>query len=399
MRYFRITTPKYKVQILDFLTEQGFEFSPSFHPLIFKLEREPFPLGSSLASYFGLIYIQDKSSFLPALALKPRKGSVVLDLCASPGSKTGLLASLVGEEGLVIANEPNKSRYITLVQNLKRCNHLNVITTSYKAENFPLNIKFEYILLDVPCSGWGTIEKNPRVQHIWNEKKISNLILLQRKLLARASKILDTNGVLVYSTCTTNKQENEEQISWAIDELGLAPIEDKEFCFKFKLEEGKIKGTYKVPMVKGESQGFFIALLKKKDKNFLLSKDGYLKKKKKLDEVNFSDFDLTYPGKFFLFGKKVFFLPKKAMKFLSLISFKGMDVGLVKGKRIEVWNRLRCIEKINLNKICFYDLRELEKLLQGEQILAEEKGILPFFYKDLPLGWVKIRQNRILWQG
>ena len=85
------------------LSAQGFVFEPEpFSPLARRLLQEPFPLGRSLAAFWGYVYIQDRSSMLPPLALAPGEGARVLDMCASPGSKTGLLAQLVGREGLVL---------------------------------------------------------------------------------------------------------------------------------------------------------------------------------------------------------------------------------------------------------------------------------------------------------
>ncbi|MBO4793461.1 MAG: RsmB/NOP family class I SAM-dependent RNA methyltransferase, partial [Deltaproteobacteria bacterium] len=98
-RSFRLVCPNDEQAMVEALLEaQGFAFEPApFLPCARRLLAEPFPLGRSLAAFFGLIYIQDRSSMLPPLALSPQKGACVLDCCASPGSKTGLLAQLVGQ--------------------------------------------------------------------------------------------------------------------------------------------------------------------------------------------------------------------------------------------------------------------------------------------------------------
>ncbi len=121
------------------LSSQGFSFEPEpFFPLARKLRSGPFPLGSSLAALFGYIYIQDRSSMLPPLALAPEKGAAVLDMCASPGSKTGLLAQLVGPEGFVLANEPSRNRLLTLRRNLQHLNLFLCATCSYPGEKIPV---------------------------------------------------------------------------------------------------------------------------------------------------------------------------------------------------------------------------------------------------------------------
>ena len=124
LRSFRLSAREELVPFVrELLEAEGFRFEPEpFSPLCFRLLEEPFPLGSSLAAFFGYIYIQDRSSMLPPLALNPARGATVVDVCASPGSKTGLLAQLVGEEGFVLANEISHARLNTLRMTLKACN-------------------------------------------------------------------------------------------------------------------------------------------------------------------------------------------------------------------------------------------------------------------------------------
>lgn len=128
-----------------------------------RLLAEPFPLGGSLAATWGFLYIQDRSSMLPPLALAPERGACVLDCCASPGSKTGFLAQLVGPEGLVLGNEPAKPRLATLRRNLAALNLFQTVTCSWPGERLPMSdASWDRILLDPPCSGWGTTDKHPQ---------------------------------------------------------------------------------------------------------------------------------------------------------------------------------------------------------------------------------------------
>ena len=123
------------------LSAQGFVFEPEpFSPLARRLLQEPFPLGRSLAAFWGYVYIQDRSSMLPPLALAPGEGARVLDMCASPGSKTGLLAQLVGREGLVLGNEPARPRLANLRRNLAALNLLQAVTCSWPGESLPLPV-------------------------------------------------------------------------------------------------------------------------------------------------------------------------------------------------------------------------------------------------------------------
>ena len=274
LRSFRLVCRPNLVPLVEtLLRAQGFGFEPEpFFPLARKLTREPLPLGSSLAAIFGYIYIQDRSSMLPPLALNPPEGAAVLDMCASPGSKTSLLGQHVGLAGFVLGNEPNKARLTTLRRNLQQLNLFCCCTASYPGEKLPLaGESWEYILLDPPCSGWGTAEKNPQVLRLWHGDKIRPLIALQRRLLAEAALLLAPGGRLVYSTCTTNVLENEGQIRYAREELGLTLIPlPAPVGFSFARPEygPECEGAWRVAPSNGDAggeggQGFFVALLHK----------------------------------------------------------------------------------------------------------------------------------------
>ena len=155
-RSFRLVCAQNQTDDVEALLHaEGFRFEP--HPcfaLARTLTAEPMPLGRSVAARFGYIYIQDKSSMLPPLALAPKPGDKVLDFCASPGSKTGILSQLVGPTGLVLANEPSPDRLATLRVNMRHLGCFNVGTCKYEGQSLPLeNDSWPLILLDAPCSG------------------------------------------------------------------------------------------------------------------------------------------------------------------------------------------------------------------------------------------------------
>ena len=242
------------------LSAQGFVFEPEpFSPLARRLLQEPFPLGRSLAAFWGYVYIQDRSSMLPPLALAPGEGARVLDMCASPGSKTGLLAQLVGREGLVLGNEPARPRLANLRRNLAALNLLQAVTCSWPGESLPLpDASWDAVLLDPPCSGWGTTDKNPQAIKRWQGDRLKPMLDLQRKLLTEASRLLRPGGKLVYSTCTTNVDENEGQVRFAVEGLGLEPIPLEPFPgFVFAAPElPGCEGTLRVDEGASNAQGF-----------------------------------------------------------------------------------------------------------------------------------------------
>ncbi|MBU1596748.1 MAG: RsmB/NOP family class I SAM-dependent RNA methyltransferase, partial [Proteobacteria bacterium] len=228
-RTFRITTAPSQAPLVEaLLAAQGFacEAEP-FLDGARRLMAEPFPLGSSLAAAFGLIYIQDRSSMLPPAMLgaglpDQGRGCVCLDMCASPGGKTGILALAVGPGGFVLAAEASRERLTTLRQNLRRMNAANTATAGAEAQHLPLPPgSLDAVLLDPPCSGWGTVDKNPHVLELWTPEKAETLVRLQRVLLERAALLLRPGGQLMYSTCTTHVRENEEQAAWALEHLLL----------------------------------------------------------------------------------------------------------------------------------------------------------------------------------
>jgi 16S rRNA (cytosine967-C5)-methyltransferase len=160
----------------------------------------------------GMLNVQDESQGIAAHLLNPPRGSTVLDLCSAPGGKSIALADMVGANGKVISLDNDPERLKQLEKNMKRTGVENIEVLDCDIFEFATVENFKYILLDVPCSGLGTIGSNVDLRWRKTERDIRQLAPLQKKMLAKASTLLDDGGRLVYSTCTTEREEIEEVI-------------------------------------------------------------------------------------------------------------------------------------------------------------------------------------------
>lgn len=418
-RSFRLVCPAHRIPRVEaLLRAQGYAFEPEpFSPWCRRLCVEPRPLGASLAAFFGYIYIQDRSSMLPPLALAPSTGAAVLDICASPGSKTGFLAQLVGTEGFVLGNEPSSARLATLRANLHTCNWPHAATCSYEGQALPLTPEsWDWILLDPPCSGWGTAGKNPRVLTLWQGDKVKTLTGLQQLLLARAARLLRPGGRLVYSTCTTNDEENEAQVRYAEDTLGLRRVPLSPFeGFVWQRRPGG-EGTLRVDGEKSGAQGFYVALFTKDTATMPTGEDSeerarasgwraagrHVARERLLGPC--FDPGLLPPGDVMLFGEQVRFVPRQAEGIPPACRWQGGLLGRLGKRGFVPAPRLRlCLPGSDGNAptgeaaLVLEDVCEIEALLTGQSRhtgLAGTEAAL--WWRDLPLGRVSLKQGRVL---
>ncbi len=184
----------------------------------------PFPRGkaegevkSALAALHetGRLTRQEAVSMLPVLALDPKPGEYILDLCASPGSKTSQIAEHLNDSGVVVANEIVRGRVNLLVSNMQRHRSRSNIIVNHDARHFPKVPEFGYdrILVDAPCTGTGTTRKNPDVWSRWKPSGGRSMQRLQIDILSRATKLIKTGGRIVYSTCSLDPIENEAVVA------------------------------------------------------------------------------------------------------------------------------------------------------------------------------------------
>ncbi len=411
-RSFRFACSAEEIPLVEeMLRLQGFRFEDDpFFPPARRLVEGPGPLGNSLAGFFGLIYIQDRASMLPPIALNPPKGAAVLDMCSSPGSKTSQLAWLVGPHGLVLGNEPSAVRLANLRRNLHVMGLMQTATCCQSGEKLPLpDASWDFIQLDPPCSGWGTVEKNPRVMDIWKDDKVAPLIRLQKDLLREAERLLRPGGVVVYSTCTTDVEENEKQVIFAREELGLE-LEALGDVPGFDLQPPQgCEGVWCLSPKMGDTQGFFVARLRKPGRS-----EGPVPYTEQpvqaevVDEGRLRQLGLDprlVHAEIGIFGGSLHALPVQALARLpESLHWQGLYMGKAgKNGDVRLSPRVR-IEGpgAHVDLEGAEGLKIISGLLQGQSLPApdgirrEERTAL-LRWNSLPLGRLNVKNKRLIW--
>jgi len=231
----------------------------------------------------GAYYVQEASSMYLAHVLRTLNSQLslkrVLDLCAAPGGKSTLLRSLIPDECLLISNEPNRTRCQVLAENLAKWGHPNVLVTQALPKQLTEEVgdgAFQMILADVPCSGEGMMRKEEEASRQWSPAFVAGCAALQRSIVQDIWPALIPGGILIYSTCTFNPEEDEQNVEWIARELGAdvlaIPIDPswgirgdmrtQPCTFTDEKEQSPLSCYHFLPgLVRGE--GFFLAILRK----------------------------------------------------------------------------------------------------------------------------------------
>lgn len=226
------------------------------------------PLGNTAEHMAGLFYIQEASSMMPvsALFMDSQPYSSVLDMAAAPGSKTTQIAALMDNLGVLVANEFSSSRVKVLHANIERCGIRNCALTNFDGRVFGgwLPETFDAVLIDAPCSGEGTVRKDPDSMKNWSKASVLSIADTQKDLIESAFHALKTGGVMVYSTCTLSREENQDVCHHLQQKFGdavaferLDPLFDG--AEKALTEEGFL---HIFPQVY-DCEGFFVARIRK----------------------------------------------------------------------------------------------------------------------------------------
>ena len=269
----RVNTLKYSIQdLMKELKSNNIKFErvPWFKDaLIIKNKKEKDIQNLEIYDK-GYIYLQSLPSMIPPLVLEPKEGEKILDMTAAPGSKTTEMAMLMSNKGKILANELDKLRCERLKYNVNMQGTEIVEVINQRGEKlgilYPNN--FDKVLLDAPCSGEGRFLANDvKTYRNWSKKSVIQLAKIQKKLFRSAYDALKPGGIMVYSTCTLNKEENEDVLEWAIDNLNLKiidiKIEIKEGISAFTEERDISIGKAIRILPSKDMEGFFVAKLKK----------------------------------------------------------------------------------------------------------------------------------------
>ena len=239
----------------------------------FRVSGERTDLGNLMEHFLGYFYVQEAASMIPAEILQPKPGELVLDMCASPGSKTTQMAAMMENSGLLIANDVTGKRMKPLGLNLQRSGIFNVASTLMRGQQFGrLGERFDRVLVDAPCSGTGTIRRNPETLKIWNPGMIKRLSKTQKFLIESGFKCLKAGGRLVYSTCSLEPEENEEVADYLLEKFPDVAIEKISLDVrrsetvpefenrKYLTETGK---CLRIWPQDNDTEGFFVASFRK----------------------------------------------------------------------------------------------------------------------------------------
>ncbi len=231
-------------------------------------ERDETTIGNTMEHQLGLIFSQEAASMLPPVVLAPEPGELVLDMAASPGAKTTQISQYMENRGCVVANDVKWERINILISNIQRCGAANVVVTIRDGRSFKrFASKFDRVLLDAPCSNVGMIRKNFKYLKIWNEREVYSLSRLQKGLIMAAYTALKPGGVLVYSTCTLEPEENEEVIDYLLSNTSArleevdVPLRSTEplLEWKGKRYDGEVKKCLRIHPQDNDCEAFFVA--------------------------------------------------------------------------------------------------------------------------------------------
>lgn len=377
-------------------------------PLGYYLEQR-IPFTFDPLFHAGAYYVQEASSMFLYQAirqtiLQPVKA---LDLCAAPGGKSTLLLSALPENSLLVANEIIRNRAQILKENIIKWGAHNVIVTNNTSEDFmKLPGYFDVILADVPCSGEGMFRKDPAAIGEWTMENVDKCVTRQKQIIQNVWKTLLPGGLLIYSTCTYNTKENEENIEWICKELGAEPLSLK-IDDSWNIKGSLIGETYPCyrffpHQVKGE--GFFMSVIRKNGKTQDFYKESLTPKtdtkKNKITDYpvkwikNDENFVFENTAENIMAYTREWETEIRKLKKTLHVLLGGVHVASRKGKEWMPTHQLAMSSHLNGNEFPTHNLTHEEaiRFLRKEPVELPDNlptGYLLLMFDTIPVGWVK----------
>lgn len=359
----------------------------------------------------GCYYVQEAASMFlhHVLSRVIDRPVTALDLCAAPGGKSTTARGVLPQGSLLICNEPIRQRAQILSENIQKYGHPDVmVTNNYPRDFRKAGLLFDLIVADVPCSGEGMFRKDAGAIAEWSRQNVENCYRLQREIIEDIWPCLRPGGILVYSTCTFNEQENEDNIAW-IRGLG-ADVLDIDISEEWNIT-GALKGEdslYRFIPGRSRSEGLCMAVLRKSDDTVLAERrakgSGKPTKTRPRTDVgawiNGSDhFTLCERGDT-LSAIPTWWLAqyRAAEKSLHLLH-AGITLGTVKGKDVVPHQSLALSTALNRSAFALAEVGYGQAIayLRKEAITldaATPRGIVLITYHGIPLGFAKNLGNR-----
>ena len=310
----------------------------------------------------GCYYVQEASSMFLDEVLRqhmPNNPAIALDLCAAPGGKSTLLRSALPDDCVLFSNEPIRKRASILLENVVKWGYdKHYVTNAYPRDYRASKMRFDLILCDVPCSGEGMFRKDPDAIKEWSLQNVEHCQQLQREIVSDAWECLNDDGLLIYSTCTYNIKEDEENVRWIQEELGaeILSVETKpEWGITGSLLEGFNAPVYRFIPGYTQGEGLFMAVLKRLSPSPSLCREGssYTRLQKSLQSLNVltsplptqggaggesaggesvggESSDLDYPQAIAYLRGEALVLPPDTPRGMITVSFMGFPLGPVK---------------------------------------------------------------------
>ena len=290
----------------------------------------------------GCYYVQEAASMFITHVLRELSNLSplnALDMCAAPGGKSTAMLSVLPEGSTLVSNEPIPTRAQILLENITKWGAKNcIVTNNYPRDFKKAKTKFDLILCDVPCSGEGMFRKDPATISEWSVQNVEKCWRLQREIVADAWECLNPGGILIYSTCTFNTKENEENVRWMMEEYDAEPIDipiDPSWHITGSLLDGFDAPVYRFIPGITRSEGLFVCVLKKrgedtKGSGTSVSLKGLKVLEADLPQGEFPRVDLPYSEALKYLRGEALVLPADTPRGIVTVTYKGFALGPVK---------------------------------------------------------------------